>query len=65
MDTKQRVRTLLEQLPDDCTIEDIQYHLYVIERIERGLADAEAGRVIPHEQVARELREKWLLPDEQ
>lgn len=65
MDTKERVRTLLDQLPDDCTIDDVQYHLYVIQRIDRGLADLDAGRVIPQEQVARELREKWLLSPEQ
>ncbi len=27
---KEEVKTLLERLPDDCTIEDIQYHLYVL-----------------------------------
>ena len=34
--TKQDVRELLDQLPDDSTIEDIQYHLYVLEKIRRG-----------------------------
>ena len=33
---KQEVQLLLKKLPDDCTIEDIQYHLYVIEKIQRG-----------------------------
>ncbi len=36
------------------------YHLYVIEKIEAGLADAEAGKLIPHEQVAEELHRKWV-----
>ena len=35
---KQRVRELLDRLPDDCTLEEIQYHLYVIQQIELGLA---------------------------
>jgi predicted transcriptional regulator len=61
MDTKTRVRELLERLPDDCTIEDVQYHLYVLDKIDRGLADVEAGRTISHEEVARRLRDKWLL----
>ena len=26
---KEAVKTLLERLPDKCTIEDIQYHLYL------------------------------------
>ena len=61
MQTKQTVKDLLDRLPDDCTIEDVLYHLYVVQEIERGTADADAGRVIPHERVAEELRRKWLL----
>jgi predicted transcriptional regulator len=61
MDTKARVRELLDRLPDDCTIEDVQYHLYVLDKIDQGLADIEAGRTFSHEEVARRLRAKWLL----
>ncbi len=61
MPTKQTVKELLDRLPDDCTIEDVLYHLYVVQEIERGRADADAGRVIPHDRVAEELRRKWLL----
>lgn len=57
--TKQRVRELLERLPDDCSLEDVVYHLYVIQKVEAGLADAEAGKLIPHDVVAEELRRKW------
>lgn len=39
--TKEQVQSLLQQLPDDCTIEDIQYHLYVIEKVRRGLEVAD------------------------
>ncbi len=59
--TKERVRKLLEDLPDDCSIEDVLYQLYVIQSIDRGLADVEAGRTIPHEEVAEQLRRKWVL----
>lgn len=61
MTTKDKVRELLDRLPDDCSLEDVQYHLYVLQAVARGEADEEAGRVIPHEQVASELRQKWLL----
>ena len=61
METKATVRALLERLPDNCTIEDVLYHLYVLQEVELGRADAVAGRLIPHEQVADELRRKWLL----
>lgn len=60
MQAKQTVRDLLDRLPNDCSLEDVQYHLYVLQAIERGRADAEAGRTLSHEEVARELRKKWL-----
>ena len=37
---KQEINNLLNRLPDDCSFEDIQYHLYVLQKIERGLKDA-------------------------
>jgi len=58
--TKKTVTALLERLPDDCSLEDVLYHLYVIQKVEAGLADADAGKVIPHEEVAEELRRKWV-----
>lgn len=56
---KQDVATLLDQLPDDSTLEDIQYHLYVLEKIRRGQADAAAGRTYTHE-AAKQRLQKWL-----
>jgi predicted transcriptional regulator len=61
MKTKEAVRDLLDRLPDDCTLEDVVYHLYVLQAIDRGQADAEAGRTVTHEQVAAEMRRKWVL----
>jgi hypothetical protein len=58
---KNQVRELLDRLPDDCTLEDVLYHLYAIEKIREGLGAAEKGQLIPHEQVDQELRQKWLL----
>ena len=60
MEAKETVRALLERLPDDCSVEDILYHLYVLQAVERGQADAAAGRTIPHEEVEKALRQKWL-----
>ncbi len=61
MQAKQTVKDLLDRLPDDCTLEDVLYHVYVVQEIERGMADVEAGRTVPHEEVAAKLRKKWLL----
>jgi predicted transcriptional regulator len=56
---KAKVRALLDRLPDDCEMDDVLYHLYVMDAIERGRADVEAGRTLSHEQVAAELRQRW------
>lgn len=62
MQAKETVRELLDRLPDDCSLDDVLYHLYVIQAVGRGLAEAAAGETISHEQVARELRRKWQQP---
>ena len=59
MTTKDTVRAVLDRLPDDCSLDDVLYHLYVVQAIDRGLADSDAGRLIPHEQVVDEMRRKW------
>jgi hypothetical protein len=58
---KDTVRALLDRLPDDCSLDDVLYHLYVVQAVGQGVADGEAGRIIPREQVAADLRRKWLL----
>ena len=56
---KQEVSKLLNNLSEDCSLEDIQYHLYVLQKIERGLKDAKEGRVYTQEEVERRMA-KWL-----
>jgi predicted transcriptional regulator len=63
METKQAVRDLLEKLPDDCTLDEVLYHLYVLQRVSQGLAEADAGDLIPHEEVEQEFRRRWQLGD--
>ena len=56
---KQEVSKLLTRLSDDCSLEDIQYHLYVLQKIERGLKDVEEERVYTQEEVEEQMA-KWL-----
>jgi predicted transcriptional regulator len=56
---KQKVMELLAQLPDDCSFEDIQYHLYVRQKVEQGLRDADEGRTYTQEEVEARMA-KWL-----
>ena len=48
---KNEFADLLKRLPDNCTLEDIQYHLYVIQKIERGLNDEEEGRIYEEKEM--------------
>lgn len=61
MEAKQTVRELLDRLPDDSSMEDILYHLYVAQAVERGQADAEAGRTVSHADVSERLHQNWVL----
>lgn len=59
MTAKQEVRSLLERLPENCSIEDIQYHLYVLEKVRSGLEDVSKTGGITQEEVESRLN-KWL-----
>ncbi|HNW36445.1 MAG TPA: hypothetical protein PKM25_16015 [Candidatus Ozemobacteraceae bacterium] len=56
---KDQARALLDSLPDDCTFDDIQYHLYVAEKVKRGIKRAESEPVLNQEQVEKKFA-KWL-----
>lgn len=56
---KEEVQKMLEQIPDDSSFEDIQYQIYVREKIERGLKDIEEGRILDQEEIERRMS-KWL-----
>ena len=56
---KEDVRRILDQLPDDATLEDIQYHLYVRQKIERAIDEADSGQVVTHEEMEERMK-KWL-----
>jgi hypothetical protein len=56
---KNEVQQLLNTLPDDCSLEDIQYHLYVIEKVRNGLEVADTQGTLSQAQVEQRLG-KWL-----
>jgi predicted transcriptional regulator len=57
--TKAEALRLIETLPEDCTYEDIHYHLYVQQKVERGLAAVSTGQFVPQDEAEREV-EGWL-----
>ena len=52
---KNKVSELLKRLPDDCTLEDVQYHLYVMEKIRRGEERAEKVGTLPQREVEKRI----------
>jgi predicted transcriptional regulator len=52
---KQAAKAIIDHLPEQASWDDIMYELYVKQKIEEGLADIEAGRIISHEQVKAKL----------
>ena len=52
---KNEVESLLKKLPDDCTLEDIQYHLYVVEKVHRGIERAKKEGEISQQDAERRL----------
>jgi len=53
---KGQIRQLVEQQPDDSSYDETLRELVFARMVERGLADAEAGRMISHEEMGRRLR---------
>jgi len=56
---KQDVENLLQRLPDDSTLEDIQYHLYVLEKVRHGIEIAETQGVYSQEEAEQRFN-KWI-----
>lgn len=53
---KQQVIDLVKALPDDCTLEDVQYHLSVREKVAKGMQAIRQGRVVPQEQAEKRVK---------
>jgi predicted transcriptional regulator len=58
---KEEVMRILELLPEDVSLEDIQYHIYVRQKIDHGLEDVEAGRTLSEEEFDQRMA-RWLEP---
>ena len=59
MTTKERIRKVVEGLPDSASIEDAMESLLFLAKLERGLQQADSGETLSHDQV-KERMSKWL-----
>lgn len=57
--TKHDVELLLSKLSENSSVEDIQYHLYVLDKVRRGLEDARVNGTLSQAEVETRLS-KWL-----
>jgi hypothetical protein len=55
---KQDALHAIERLPDDVPLDEIVYRLYVLNKVQQGQKDVDAGRTISSEELAREI-EAW------
>jgi len=56
---KDEVRRILDALPDDATLEDIQYRIYVRQAIDAGLRDIAEGRTLSQDEVEQRVA-RWI-----
>ena len=57
--TKEIVQGLLDILPDDCTLDEVQCHLWVRQRIEEARQEIREGKYFSQEEIEKDLSE-WL-----
>jgi hypothetical protein len=55
---KDFTRGILDSLPDDCTLDDIRYRLYLRQKLERADQAIDEGRIHSFEE-AREIVKSW------
>ncbi|MCG8652669.1 MAG: hypothetical protein MI861_22710 [Pirellulales bacterium] len=55
MTTKEKVISLIQTLDDDVSLDDVIDRLYLLRKIELGIAQADAGDVMEHDVFMDEL----------
>lgn len=58
MTAKEEARKMLDLLPEDATWEDLQYSIYVRERVERGRLEADHGAVIDQAEIEDRMKRR-------
>ena len=61
MTTKQMLLQTAKRLPDDASIEDAMERLLFLAKIEKGIGQADAGKMLSHDQVKAKMR-RWATP---
>jgi len=57
---KTKAEKIIKNLPDSSSFEDIQYHLYIAEKLSKARQQIKAGQVHTQEEVEKRL-DKWII----
>ena len=57
--TKEQMIKLIQQLPEEATVEDAMERLYLLYKVERGMSQADAGQKVSQEEARRRMA-RWL-----
>ncbi|MGM0587589.1 MAG: hypothetical protein ACQETE_04170 [Bacteroidota bacterium] len=55
---KKRVLDSIKELPDEASYDDIMERVYILQKIQTGLDQAEKGNLVEHEEVKKKI-EEW------
>jgi len=56
---KQKAKSIIDNLPEESTMDDIMHALYIRAKIEQAEREIEQGKGIPHEEAKKKLLKKW------
>jgi predicted transcriptional regulator len=57
--TKEKLETLIKELPDTVDVEEVMYRLYLLQKIEEGEAAIKEGKILSHDEAMKRLSKKW------
>jgi predicted transcriptional regulator len=55
---REKAMEAVKNLPEDFALEELIERLVFIEKVEKGLAQVEEGKIVPHSQI-KEMVKKW------
>lgn len=56
---RQKVIETVNELPKEFDLEELFERLLFIEKVEKGLEQAQKGETIPHDKVVKHFQKKW------
>jgi len=57
--TKEQIVKVIQDLPADASVEDAMERLYLLQKVERGIAQAESGQKVSQTEARRRMA-RWL-----